>query len=176
MKAIILAPGPSLADAPEVAADLVVGVNRAAAFRPCNVWAALDTPMVRNHGAEVKGTPTLLTRRETRTSLERSGGGYAAILCEDIPCPVPRWDLYTLTAAAVFCGHVGAESVEVYGCDWTDAADWDGVEAGENRNEARWALEREIFGKVTDWLADKGTTVTRVTHGITGQHPRRRRR
>src|SRR6185312_11619556 len=64
MTARLLCPGPSLAsytwgDFPP--ADLTVGVNRAATFFPCDVWACGDPPLIQQQQEHVIGTPDLLT-------------------------------------------------------------------------------------------------------------------
>ena len=160
MKAAVLCPGPSLSRCPPLDAGLVVGVNRAAAFRPCGVWAALDTPVIKTYGREVVGRPVLFTRRETAESLRRRGLlPESVVCCEDLACPVDRWDLFTLTAALVLAASRGATDVEVYGCDRTDGPDWDGVRAGENRGENRWERERRVWNELTAWLETAGVEV-----------------
>lgn len=167
MKAVILAPGPSLARCPRPSAEVVIGVNRAAAFIGCSIWAALDSPLIQHHGREVVGSPTLFTRRASFDSLARHGDPWGSAyrpVCyaEDLACSVPRWDLYTLTASLVLAQSLGAASVEVYGCDWTDAPDWDNARTvDQNRGEARWELERSIYAEVTAWLESRGCEVAK---------------
>lgn len=162
----VLCPGPSLAKCPPLDAEVTIGVNRAAAFCSCDVWAALDSPLIHSRGHEIIGRPTLFTRRQSFDSLARHGDGWgdasrAVCYAEDLSCPVARWDLYTMTAALVLAKHMGAATVNVYGCDWTDAPDWDGTAAGENRAETRWELERSIYAAVVDWLDGCGCQVFR---------------
>lgn len=66
MTVALLCPGPSLARTfDDDFAGIRVGVNRAAVGFRCDLWAALDYPMLRDEQDNVLGTPELLTRRQT---------------------------------------------------------------------------------------------------------------
>lgn len=163
MTAALFCPGPSLAtlDAPPKA-DLTIGVNRAACGFPCHWWAALDLPLIERIHSDVIGAPRLFTCRATLASLERRGLTFpAAIVAEDLRGP-ERWSLYTAPAALVLAAHLGARLIDVYGADWaTDAPDFDGAAAGENRSAARFQREREIWDRIVASLANAGVAVTR---------------
>lgn len=171
MIAIVLCPGPSLATYDGVGADLVIAVNRAALAWPADVWACRDWTSESAAGRGgfvawstwVLGAPTLLTSAESLHAGARHGfywRGLVALL-DDLQCPVPNWNLFTATAAMVYASSQGMDRIEVYGADMVGAVDYDGKNAGERRDEARWAQERERFTAVTAWLASAGREVIR---------------
>jgi hypothetical protein len=168
MTGALLCPGPSLARLREPPrAGLTVAVNRAATLFRCDWWAAADLPLVETWGDSVRGDPLLFTKRDTRASLARRGSPWAACAarcCEDLACPVPRFDLFTAPAALVLMAVKGCRRIDVYGADWTPGPDFDGVAAGENRSAERWAVERGIWDAVVAWLADRAS-VERITDG-----------
>lgn len=158
MHCALLCPGPSLrrlAQAPP--ADLTIAVKRAALAFPCQWVCILDTPELQAFGDIAPGA-LLLTRRDCRPKYSRREG----LAVEDLDCPVPRFDLYTATAALALAGHLGATTVDVYGADWSDAPDWDGsTPEGANRSPERWALERGIWSQVVEWMGRRGCEVVR---------------
>jgi len=167
MTAAILCPGPSLlrSFAASDYAGLRIGVNRAATALACDWWAACDMPLIRSQWPHVIGTPRLFTIRATRDSLVRRGYPEPNRLTDDLCryCPEAlRWCAFTATSALVLAGHLGATQIDVFGADWTDAPDFDGVMVeGCRRNEQRWADERCVWGDVVSFLAERGVTVER---------------
>lgn len=173
MTTAILCPGPSLKN--YAASDFcgrVVGVNRAALGFACDWWVCLDLPLLCETAAHVKGCPNLFTARDSYAALSRESSLWAGrfpLLAEDLfvflhPSESKIcWTHYTATAALILAAHLGATSIKVYGADWTDAPDFDGIRVeGANRTAERWAREQEIWGKVTGWLVTRGIVVDRV--------------
>lgn len=118
---------------------------------------------------------SLLTNADTLASLRRRGHYRASchtVTTEELRdgCPVPSFGLYTATAALVLLARLGATRVSVYGADWTDAPDFDGVAAGENRTETRWNRERAIWGEVVEWMRGRGCEVERICDGSAGHN------
>lgn len=156
----LLCPGPSLIS---YTGDggFVVGVNRAASLHECDVWAATDRPLIMK--TDPIGTPVLLTIEATRESIARRGKPWPYLVIthtgiggkDNARTP---WIRFTATAALYYLAWLGAEHVDVYGCDWQGTEDWDGEHAGANRAEQRWRDEREIWDKV---IKSTGITVTR---------------
>ena len=165
----ILAPGPSLC-ATFDAADHegpIITVNRAALAYASEIWASTDYPIIRNNYESIKGTPNLLTRRQTASDLpaHRKSRFPRVELVEDI-VGIPAklgWQEKTMTCAIMFAFVNGATEIDVYGCDWAGNLDYDGTKAGEDRSEARWAKERAVFEGIADWLKERGVEVRRIT-------------
>lgn len=171
MRVVILCPGPSLqfwsADSSD-RPDVLIGVNRAAAFAPCDVFAALDYPMIRDNGVKVLGAPNLLSRQQTITDLkpyrlERFPNVIAVeSLFEFCPPNLMPWTLFTMTSAMIYAAYLGTNAIDIYGADFKGTQDFDGVEAGERRTEERWERdEKPLFARVKGWIESKGITVTR---------------
>jgi hypothetical protein len=168
MVAAVLCPGPSLPDTypgPE-SYPLVVAVNRAAIEFRSDVFACLDFPLALSLWPEVPAR-VWLTCAASAQSLARRHLIRTAVTVEGLDsfCPVPDWRLYTAPAAVVYAASEGATQVDIYGCDLRGVEDFDGVQAGENRTERRWARERGIWAAVTEWLAGRGVEVRRVSSG-----------
>lgn len=172
MIAALLCPGPSLAARFGPVADFYpfrVGVNRAACAFECGLWAASDVPLIMEWHPRVLGKPPLLTRRDTATRIAGKGVPWpATAITEDFApsVPVKSFGLYTATAALAWLGlKEGVRRIDVYGADWTDAPDFDGVtaDAGVNRKESRWERERFIWGELAGWLDGRGVEVARHT-------------
>jgi hypothetical protein len=163
MNVALLCPGPSLATLEESPpADITIGVNRAACRFPVTWWAATDYPLIRGWGGAILGNPKLFTRRQTWLDVRRRINPPTVMFTEALSCPVKGWDVKTATAALVLAGNLGATRIDVYGADWTDAPDFDGVEVvGTDRKPQRWDEERATWHAV---IAHLGIPVTR--HGI----------
>lgn len=162
MTAIVLCPGPSLAKVSPPFSALTIGVNRAVLAHSCDWWVYKDWQLWRDYSGECLGDPSICTLREV---LERFGLEGQAI--ESLICPVDKWSLFTAPVALVLAATIGAKRIDVYGADWTDEPDYDGViAAGCRRDEDRWKQEREIWTGVVDWLKGGGITVNRITDGI----------
>lgn len=159
MNAVLLCPGPSLANLYSVPkCDLSIAVNRACLRFDADWGAILDCTLLKEIAIR---PPKLLTRREHWPRYTQSPG----LAVEDTGCPIARYDLFTAPAALALAGYLGATTIDVYGADWTDEADFDGVRASETRRDAeRWAMEIPIWNRVADWLRGKGCEVTR--HGF----------
>lgn len=171
MRVVILCPGPSLAfwrADPSDRPDVLIGANRAAAFTPCDVFAALDYPMIRDNAIKVRGTPNLLSRQQTITDLKPARlarfPNVIAVesLFEFCPPNLMPWTTFTMTAAMIYAAYLGTNAINIYGCDWRGTKDYDGVEAGENRTEQRWERdEKPLYARVNGWIESLGITVTR---------------
>lgn len=165
----LLCPGPSLASYVPQPCDLTIGVNRAACAVMCNVWVACDTPLIVRENAKVLGLPLLVS---TDTTLETipdhgvapwAGGTFDSKQMLEY-CPhAYQWVTFSATTALIFAAFRGARVIEVFGADWSGTQDYDGVEAGQNRQPDRWQLEREIWNNLVAWLAEpaRGVIVRR---------------
>lgn len=178
MKAIILSPGPSLSKYKPQACDLLVGVNRAAIKHKVDAWVAGDSPLYEQIEEQVKGSPiwvagvgTIDTIRDhVRAKVCRPWRGetFAANTMQDF-CPWSfNWVMFSFTTAIVYAGRWLSQQgrmrhwIDIYGCDWKGKDDFDGVQAGKNRSEERWKMEREITENVLiPWLDGRGITVSR---------------
>jgi hypothetical protein len=158
MKVKILCPGPSLADVRDVAGDLIIGVNRAALAHECDVWAAMDFPMIGNYSP--KGRPILFTKRETKVLAPER---FLSILyADDLDGPTFLWQKKTMICAMVFALRVGnASKIDLFGFDAAGTKDYDGKEAGEDRSDKRWTDELKTYEQLVDWLGHNGCTVVR---------------
>lgn len=171
MKAALLCPGPSLATYQPAGADLTVGVNRAATRFACDAWVCGDPPLIQQVGEQVTGLPLLITSvdgHQVYRDFPRDFGKplwRGECLCWTAAmefCPHEyNWVMFSATAALVYCGFCGATGVDVYGADWSGTADFDGVQAGKNRSEERWKLERGIWRAIVGWMGERGITVNR---------------
>lgn len=71
-----------------------------------------------------------------------------------------KWGLFSATAGLYLARQLGARTVNVYGADWTDEPDFDGVAMeGNRRNQERWGEERRIWHDLIEHL---GLTVHRI--------------
>ncbi len=170
MNAIVLSPGPSLKDYKPQPADLTVCVNRAALLHKCDCFAALDYPMIRDHHATIIGAPTILTQQQTRDDLNLKPGrldAFEVVTVQDIEPTYPMnivergWWYVSMGAAIVYCAWKGAKQITVYGADWNGKEDLDGVEAGCNREPARWEKERQLFYDLQRYFKEREVTLTR---------------
>jgi hypothetical protein len=165
MTAALLCPGPSLRKTfdPDFT-GLRVGVNAAAVAYPCEVWAALDYPMTRDHHEKVPGNPKWLTRRQTWLDIGKRVRFTDVTLTENLSCPQTTFTTYTATCALVLLAGMGVSEVKVYGADWKpDAPDFDGIQRGENRSAERFRVEREIWERVVAWMNGNGIGVERIS-------------
>lgn len=168
MHVTVLCPGPSLVRSFTGFDGLTIGVNRAAIAYGCDWWAALDSPLILDPACTPAGSPSLFTSRETAARLARNlrHWAYGATVAEDVfpgESLPGNWTLFTAPAALILAAHLGATRIDVYGADWTDAADFDGVRPTSDRSPVRWAREIPIWAAVVEWLGVRGTRVE--THG-----------
>ena len=169
MKAVILNPGPSLANLDAVPeCDLSIAVNRAALKFPCTIWAAADYPMIRDNWKQVLGQPRILTIDQTwhdighRVALDlettREEIFKTYLNTKDV-----NWPMCTSFMAVVCAARAGATEIEIYGADWEGTEDFDGTQAaGEDRTEQRWEGERATFIPLCEVLKKKGVEVRRI--------------
>lgn len=165
--ATILCPGESLALCDPKPDHLTIGVNRAALAHRCDWWAAMDYPMVRDHCHTVHAQ-NLLSRKQTIEDTRRKGwvNGFAEVVeIESVQaqfCPPGFEPRLTASCALLFAAKCGCTTIKVYGADWQGTKDYDGVEAGEDRTNERWAKERHEWEDVLiPWLAEQGVKVER---------------
>lgn len=162
----ILCPGPSLANlAAKPAADVTIAVNRAALRFACDVWAAMDYPMIRKNVGAVLGEPIILTRRQTWEDVSHRCPRQDVRLVEDIE-DVPaslRWQIKTMTCAMVYAFKQGATRIDLWGCDLKGVEDYDGKLAGEDRSDKRWSDEARDLAALIEWMKADGVEVIR--HG-----------
>lgn len=166
MRVAILNPGPSLAKWPvEVFAayDLRVGVNRAASrITSCDYWAFIDWTLFVQYQPAYH--PGVITATEAVRGLERRGQSHelleygSPLLLESFLDAYPiqpgkSWSRYTCTTAMVAAAWLGASSIDLYGADWTDEPDFDGVTLPSNqRSESRWAGERVVYAATVEQI------------------------
>lgn len=166
MRVAIYNPGPSM---PRMApaCDYFIGVNRAANAHRCDAWACGDLPAVVKWADLTIGSPTLLTAANTVVDLRQRGFAWRGKVVEfdalnDVLDPAAiNWHFLTALAAVVYAASLGATTIDVYGADWSGTADWDGVQAGQNRSPDRWAKERELFDAIAAEFLERGITVER---------------
>ena len=166
----ILCPGPSLANAPQVD-GIVYGINRAAILRPVTHWVALDWISdlpgggIINWASQVQGSPELITSKNSKESLLRKGFKWPKPLnvIAELPylSPTINYSLFTATAAMVHAASMGAKTINIYGMTMAGKLDADGIEAGYNRSETRWAKETEIVNQLIQELSEHGCKVIR---------------
>jgi hypothetical protein len=168
VNAVLLCPGPSLSAYTPGGHGLVVAVNRAATLHRCNVWSAIDTPTLKtNYGRTV--TPAadlrLLTIAATAEKADRTGWRFRSVITHDtlaggaVDNGRHPWTRYSATAGLFYAIHAGATRVDVYGADMQGEQDWDGVLAGETRNNERWERELAIWNKLAE-------TAEVIRHGL----------
>lgn len=160
MRVVVLSPGPSLAKLKAVPpADVVIGINRAAFVFECDWWAVLDSPFIREARPKIVGKPHLFTRAEYRPKYpdwhSRSVEGLAGY------CPnIHELAVFTAPAALIFAGWLGADYIDIYGCDMAGSGSFDGS-SSDARTEDRWQRERRLFDIAGQQLAAHGVKVTR---------------
>lgn len=166
MNAVLLCPGPSLArlkSLPECGISLAV--NRAATLFAVDWFCASDYPMIRDYGPKVLGRPSLLTIRQTAHDLRNRLDRFRSVkVAEDVLAGYgsPLKHHKTAMLALLFAAWCGASTITVYGADWQGRTDFDGVNAGENRSDARWDEERREWElMLIPWLAERGVKVER---------------
>jgi hypothetical protein len=149
--AALLCPGPSLATfrrRPEF--EFLIGVNRAVLAHPCDWWVFGDAHVWDRY------RPTPIPRVCTRAVLADRFGTHG-MRWENLVefCPAAwDWQAFSVTAALVLCSALGVKRLQVFGCDRTNAPDWDGVDsAPDTRHDHRWRREGRIWNRVAEHLA-----------------------
>ena len=179
MRATLLCPGPSLGKTfppGRNGYELIVGVNRAAQYTPCDWWAALDGDFVRSQHRNNLGTPKLLSREyvlfaedshEWLIDLENSLT--LEVVASDTPAVrIGRVGQFTAPAALLLCGYLGATSIDVYGADLAGTTDFDGHAPPDAwRTDERWRREQTIWSLMRINLARRKipTHFIRQPHG-----------
>ena len=166
----ILCPGPSLARyQADDFAGVVIGVNRAAVAHCCDYWVAGDDLAVAKIGQNVLGRPLLFTTGDVLGQIRDGRLAWTGQvrrweeLYEELPPSPPAWTLFSLTAAIALAAWLRFDRIEIFGCDWTIAGDFDGdVSTISGRSEQRWAHERERYDALCVRLAARGVSVIRI--------------
>ena len=173
LTATILCPGPSLANyKPPTGPErfVTIAVNRAVAIQPVDWWVALDSDTV----AMLDRPPVA-----KRILMGMAAWGEAAVrfpaiaaTLDHIPKAYLRADW--LPGAQEFLGHsfltaillaaeIGADLIECWGVDLDGKKDFDGFsDRRQNRTPGHWALELELFERLTEVLAERDVCVTRM--------------
>ena len=151
MKAALLCPGPCLVEYPgNDGYDLVIGVNRAAGFAPCDIWSMFDH--FTYDQTQVIGTPRILTRTTAWSKLSAEiQERHEFILVDEYRQkwrkghPQHAWTYSATAAACMALREWGVELLEIWGCQLEGVEDFDG---GQNkktvtcRSSGRWQKER----------------------------------
>ena len=167
MRTAILCPGPSLLESfsDEMQYDARIGVNRAVNVFRCDYWASLDERTFEI--AEPIGHPIWLCDKamyQATCDKHEPARAFPHHAVEDIRTPRDPlcWHWYTFPASLVWAYEIGATSIDVYGCDWTDAPDFDGGSfPSHHRTARRWEREAGVVCGIVEWLAGKGVPVYR---------------
>jgi hypothetical protein len=172
----ILCPGPSLSSTypGRDGYNVVIGVNRAATAFLCDLWAALDVQMIVDNAGKVLGAPLLLSTADTIGTIPAHGVHWPRSLQQDkyldaIPYLLGwspdsiGWTSLSCTSAIAYAVSIHATAIDLYGADWAGTLDFDGMAAGENRAEPRWAMEKRlVMGYIAPWLVEHGITFRRI--------------
>ncbi len=155
--AAILCPGPSLSQtwaSRSKQYSIVIAVNRAILFQPCQWWSAGDWNVVES----VKARPSVgicSTAESTRVMPKEAGLQY--VPWNELPIPHPG---YSMVAALALGAMLGARSISVYGDDKSGDRDWDGARAGADRGDARWQRETALTRSACQKLLGLGIDVS----------------
>lgn len=156
MNCALLCPGPSLASWPDdtfAAYPLRIAVNRAVLRYPCHAWVMLDWKSI----TRIEDAPVipLYTCLQSHHALRGRWTRFAEF---DIRNTEHRGK--TAISALFVAKELGATSIDVFGADWTDAPDFDGVTlVGTERHAARWEKESQQWA---DAVVTLGIPVVRV--------------
>lgn len=160
----ILCPGLSLAQFTQQPGeyDVLIGVNRAAGFKPCDYWVMLDYETFAR--SEPIGWPTIVTRGGIYRALVRAfpdAKKHPFINAKLYDGPIAqRWKAFSSTTALMFAAHLGATRIDCFGMDWEGLSDWDGMpHAG--RDPERWEREMKLWEGLVRWLANRNVEVSR---------------
>jgi len=171
-RAAILCPGPSIDLYPGADAyDLVIGVNRAAAMRPCEYLVALDAHTATFFDdAPLLGTPTVICSPGVYGDQCILRAGWPGLrhldyldARETVPGKPVRWHQFGLMTALAWAAHLGATCITVYGADWSGTTDADGFsDKRQRRDPGRWRKEQTRWTETTGLLKTLGVTVDRI--------------
>lgn len=173
LRVAILSAGPSLTQTfdPDAHHTVRIGVNAAVEAYECEWWAAGDLEAYR--AITPIGRPGLYTKSTTlaqmETKLPRILDGRPTLAwktaAEGLGKLPATWSVYSAPAALVLAVHLRAASVDVYGADMNGDCDYAGRFC-RNRNEERWANERNIWNQVRRWAESLGVPVRRFHPGM----------
>ncbi len=149
MRIAVLCPGPSLAttwSSIRWPYDLRIAVNRAILHHPCEWWSVGDWTTLQ----DVDGRPSVGICAQDDTVRLTHGGSLIPLMrtppmlvaWSELPQPYPG---YSMVAAIALAAHLGGTQIDIYGDDKHGVKDWDGMAAGANRGEERWAKERMVM-------------------------------
>lgn len=164
-KVAILSPGPSLKQYPGRSGyDLLIGVNRVVSAIECDWWSAMDILMVTEEMPF--GQPRLFTIMDTETSIPPliKLRRFKEILTHEEMTinPGTGWNIFSAPAALMLALHLGATSIDAWGCDMEGTSDWDGLnDIPYSRHNERWIRERAIWIKTTEFIRSYGVSVVR---------------
>jgi len=178
MNAAVLCPGPSLAGWPDDrlrSHSITVGVNRAVHRIPCSHWVFADeVPYAIERRPAI--VPHIFTSEHVTqicrdlhwevpirlTTFESLFDRFPQNIDTGTPGGVVCWASFSATAALIVAAAVGATRISLYGADWTDEPDWDGVNLPTNKRDAsRWGDELPVHHACVRHLTLKGIEVIR---------------
>lgn len=178
MRCAVLCPGPSLPRFAEVQDqyETRIGINRAVMAFSCQWWVFADHAIytdTRPPGLLTCFAPTTFVSQDVLDALGKRGligGGYEWVNWKsryDFVSVQTGWRTFSVTAALVLAGSLGFKQIDCFGCDQTNAPDWDGGKPrGMYRTTQRWDDERRVWDRTTAELMDRhGVTVRRMNLG-----------
>jgi hypothetical protein len=170
VNAVVLCPGPSLKDLPELAGqyDLVLAVNRAVLAARCHWWCFLDPGVFGN--VHLDYHPGIFTSVSALEQIVQDGlghalKGYSIRRTDDMYCRFPQnmlWSRYSAIAAMVLAADLGATQIRVLGADMVGEGEFDGHPLPQIvRDSVRWKDERALWDQTVEFLYDKRIQVSR---------------
>ncbi len=170
MRAAVLCPGPSLAKTwnPSYGKkyQVVIAVNRAALVGPFDWWVAGDWSIYKTTEAtpsvgfcSTKDILRTITDAGGLIPLRRRPENYRMIPWEDLPV----YDRFSSISALGLAFHLKARCIDIYGDGKVGALDFDGVPAGANRSDDRWAQERVATNKAVRKIQNAGCSMEWIT-------------
>lgn len=195
MRIAVLCPGDSLGAGGAGEAirrcQVVISVNRAVLFWPCDFWVVRDLHTFLGMEPRERAGLGRVSPRTIVTSLSTYGQicrqWPAAEKCTHIDpglLELPKrdaaggrvaWPLFSATTAIAMAAELlpkvepdpewdPANQILCFGMDWKGEADWDGHTSEKNcRTVERWKKEGRIFGQMQDLLACSGIGLSRMT-------------
>lgn len=178
MRVALLSAGPSLQASygpvdPKLH-KLRIGVNTAVNLYKCEWWACADSHrFIDIHNAGVIGKPQAFcidAQRDRTICFEPDiAKKYKITGWDEVFAEVgasTSWMSNTAPAALILAKWLGATEIDCYGVDMAGHLDTTGKidDSTHYRNEQRWNMERQIWTLIVQWLAERGTKVTR--HGV----------
>lgn len=169
MRCAVACPGPSLSAVGELEGyEAVLAVNGAAQCVASTHWVFLDNGCWRKY--KPIGQPVICTSRLVRVVLARrspelNDWAFVDALFEDQRNTINRsirWSCFSSPTALVVAQHLGATSIDVFGCDMQGTSDCFGSELDAiHRQPDRWKDELAIWEATANELRSVGIEVTR---------------